>query len=63
MIKNTGLRTERTKNGLSQEELAEQSGVNVRTIRAYEYGTRNLTKIETIKKLAEALQCDFSDLV
>lgn len=47
---------------LSQEELAELIGRDVRTIIAIEAGTRNPT-IETIQKLSQALKVKSADIL
>ncbi len=45
--------------GLSQQQLAEQSGVNLRTLQQYEVRRKELKKAaaETVFSLAEALRC------
>lgn len=45
---------------LSQEQLAQMSGLNVRTIQRIEHGTT--ASIETLKCLASALEIDISTL-
>ncbi len=50
----------RTKNGLSQEALAEKSGVSVRTIQRLEAG--NDGSIDTMNLLASALNVSLTDL-
>jgi transcriptional regulator with XRE-family HTH domain len=44
---------------LSQRELAERSGVSLRTLQDYEQGRKNinLAAAITVQKLAEALKC------
>ena len=51
--------------GLSQSELAEQSGVSIRIIQAYEQRMRDINKAQfaTIANLAHALDCDAIDLL
>ena len=51
--------------GLSQSELAEMSGVSVRTIQQYEQRQKsiNRAKAETLLRLARALCCDMEDLM
>lgn len=46
--------------GLSQEELAEKSGLNRPYISAIEQGKRNVS-LEVIEKLAEALSIDIKN--
>lgn len=50
---------------LSQSELAEQAGVNFRTLQEYEQGRRKLgvAQVATIARLANALGVDVSDLL
>ena len=56
------LRLQRQKKNLSQEELGNLIGVSGVTIMRYEKGTRE-PKLETIKKIANALKIPFSDLI
>ena len=51
--------------GLTQAELAQKSGINLRMIQYYEQGFKDLNKaaFETGLKLAEALNCDPRDLI
>ena len=55
----------RLQSGLSQGELAELSGVNIRMIQYYEQGANdiNLAQAITVHKLAQALQCNIEDLL
>ena len=55
----------REEKGLTQEQLAILSGVNIRTIRSYEQGTIDLAKAqgETLLMLAKALNCTVEDLL
>lgn len=55
----------RQKAGLTQAQLAEKSGVNIRMIQYYESGFKDLNKaaFETGIKIAEALECDPRDLI
>ena len=50
---------------LSQSELAEQAGVNFRTLQEYEQGRRKLgvAQAATLARLASALDVDVSDLL
>ena len=50
---------------LTQEQLALLSGVNIRSIRAYEQGDNELAKAqgETLQMLAHALDCTIEDLL
>lgn len=57
--RNASLKSLRKTAGLSQEELARQSGVSLRMIRAYEQGTQEMSRAEyrTIILLARTLHC------
>lgn len=59
------LRTLRRRKGLLQKELADQSGVELRTIQSYEQGNRELdnSELENVLRLAIALDCAVSDLL
>lgn len=61
----TCLKTFRMLAGLSQAELARQSGVPVRTIQQYEQRQKHINKAsgETILKLARALSCTMEELM
>lgn len=63
MMTNTGknIRSLRKKAGLTQKELAKKAGINEVTVRSYEAG-KYAPKIETLKKLATALNCEVSDI-
>lgn len=54
------LQEARKSKGLSQKQLAELSGVPLRTIQAYESGAKDIAKasLETVAKLARALGCN-----
>ena len=51
--------------GLTQEALANQSGVSLNTIRAYERKSKDLNKaqFDIVLKLAKALKCEVSELL
>lgn len=57
------IKYERTKKGISQEELAELSGLSVRTISALEIGSSNIrfTNLYSIVKALNLNLGDFSD--
>lgn len=59
------LKIHRNRMGLSQRGLAEQSGVNVRTIQQYEIGSKDINKasVTTVLELSRALCCDIEDLL
>lgn len=51
--------------GMTQKELAEKSGINIRQIQKYEsgeYDTGNMT-LKNALALAEALECEAKDLI
>ena len=51
--------------GLSQNKLADKSGVNVRMIQHYEQGAKDINKAQvgTVYKLAKALKVNIEDLI
>lgn len=55
----------RINKGISQSDLANQSGVSLRTIQEYEQGRKSLNKAsgETLYKLSKALNCNIEDLL
>lgn len=55
----------RLKRGLSQSQLADKSGINVRTLQAYEQGLKNIdgAKLKTLINLSLALDCKISEIV
>lgn len=59
------LKTARKRCGLTQEKLAEESGVSLNTIRAYERKSKDLNKagIDIVRSLAKALKCEIEELV
>lgn len=61
----TNLKRRRKNAGLSQRELAEQSGVPLRTIQQYEQRQKNINKAqaEYLVMLARVLCCDVDDLL
>lgn len=61
----TNLKSFRSKLGISQRELAELSGVPLRTIQQYEQRQKNINnaKAEYIIRLAKVLVCDVEDLI
>lgn len=61
----TNLKIQRERMGLSQSQLAELSGVNVKTIQAYEQRQKDIksAKYETLQKLSSALGCEISDFL
>lgn len=61
----TNLKLLRQRAGLSQRELAEQSGVPVRTLQQYEQRQKNINKAqaEYLVMLAKVLCCEVADLM
>ena len=61
----TNLKALRQRSGLSQRELAEQSGVPLRTIQQYEQRQKSINKAqaEYLLMLARTLCCDMEDLL
>lgn len=61
----TNLKLRRQKADLSQRELAELSGVPIRTIQQYEQRQKNINKAqaESLVQLSQALYCDVDDLL
>ena len=61
----TNLKRIRHLAGLSQSELAEKSGISVRTIQQFEQRQKNINKaqIDTLIPLSIALYCDVRDLL
>ena len=61
----TKLKQLRQRAGMSQSELAEQSGVPVRTIQQYEQRQKSINKAqaEYLMMLANALHCKAEDLI
>lgn len=55
----------RKRNGLTQEELSESSGIPVSTIRAYERKAKDIGKAQTdiVLKLSRVLNCEIIDIV
>ena len=51
--------------GMTQLELSEKSGVNLRMIQNYEQGVKDINKasVVTVLQLAEALGCDVYEII
>lgn len=51
--------------GWTQEDLAENSGVSLRSIQMFEQGNRDINKAQviTVLQLAEALECDVYEII
>lgn len=56
------IREARIENGMTQEELAEKSGVSRATISKLEQGELPSTKVDTLVRLAEALGRTVGDI-
>lgn len=61
----TELQRLRITKGLTQSKLAELSGITLRNVQYYEQGRLNIdgAKISTLLKIANALDCQISDIV
>jgi len=59
------LQLQRKKCGYSQKELAEKSGVNLRTLQQYELKTKDINKasVQSVLALASALECSIDELL
>ncbi|GAB3432382.1 helix-turn-helix domain-containing protein [Actinophytocola sediminis] len=55
------LRQQRLRAGLTQEALADRSGLGVRTVRALETGERADPRVATVRQLTDALNLDAAD--
>lgn len=56
------IKTARQRAGLTQQELAEKIGLSQKHISRWELEKFN-PKINNLKKIADALQCDITDLI
>ncbi|MCC8097019.1 MAG: helix-turn-helix domain-containing protein [Eubacterium sp.] len=63
--KETNLKRLRREVRLTQKELAEQSGVPLRTLQQYEQGQKNINKAaaEQVHALSKILVCNVKDLL
>lgn len=59
------LKEKRQAAGLSQSQLAEKTGINVRTIQHYEQGSKifDHAHIDTILKICIALNCKLEEII
>lgn len=55
----------RQSKGLSQLQLAEKTGINIRTLQHYEQGSKNFdhARIDTILKVCIVLNCKLEDII
>lgn len=61
----SNLKVLREGNKLSQSQLANKAGVNIRMIQSYEQGVKDINKAQgiTLYKLARALGCKMEDIL
>ena len=59
------LKEMRQTKGLSQSQLAEKTGLNVRTLQHYEQGSKvfDHARIDTILRVCLTLDCKFEDVI
>ena len=59
------LKERRKAAGMSQAELAKETGVNVRMIQYYEQGVKDINQaaVTTVIKIADALGCDVRQII
>lgn len=59
------LKEMRQAKGLSQSQLAEKTGINVRTLQHYEQGSKNFdhARIDTIVRICVALDCKLEEII
>lgn len=59
------VKRQRISAGITQQELAEKSGVKLRMIQAYEQNYQDISKAEagSVLRLARALSCSVEDLL
>ena len=62
---NSNLKKVRMMRKLTQDELAGLSGVNIKSLSAYEQQPEKLSSasVNTVYKLAQALNCDVMDII
>lgn len=61
----TKLKLKRKEAGLTQAQLAEKTGLNVRVIQHYEQGSKTFdnARIDKILKVCNALNCRFDEII
>lgn len=61
----SNLKRIREEKNITQAELSEASGVNIRMIQHYEQGYKDINKAQgiTLHALAQALECKIEDLI
>ena len=64
-IEETNLQRIRVKRGLTQKELSEKSGVQLRAIQCYEQQYRDIdgARLQILCDLSHALKCSIGDLI
>ena len=64
-MKDSKLKRLRVDAGISQSQLSELSGVNLRTLQDYEQGQKSINgaRAETVYRIAQALNCKVEDLL
>jgi transcriptional regulator with XRE-family HTH domain len=65
MMCRISLRERRIGQALTQKQLSEKSGVNLRMVQKYENGEKDINKAQaiTLHLLAQALDCTIEDLL
>lgn len=65
MAYKSSLKFMRESKGMTQAELSEKAGVNLRMVQNYEQGFKDINKatVLTVLRLAEALDCDVYDIL
>lgn len=61
----TKLKTKRLEAGITQSQLAEQTGINMRVLQHYEQGTKKFdhARIDKILSVCIALNCKLQDII
>lgn len=61
----SNLQQQRKKCGLSQRELSETSGINLRTLQQYELSAKDINKaaVSTVRALSKALGCKMEEIL
>jgi transcriptional regulator with XRE-family HTH domain len=57
------LKKYRLKSGISQDKLSKLAGITLHTITKIESGATLDPRVETVKKIADALSCSIDELV
>lgn len=61
----SNLKRLRVSKGFTQQDIAELSGINIKSIASYEQDPVKINKasVETVYSLADSLGCDISDII